>query len=121
MDPESSDYLRLDIIQSLGPTRAGASFATSSGDIVDAQSFGAGVFRLRAGPAGRPDYGIVTGRPDHCELEQSRPGTWRLTAGDSVLEITGGPLALRLLLQAALPLVEQVLRRVAAPGARPLL
>jgi alpha-D-xyloside xylohydrolase len=97
MDPESSDYLRLDIIQSLGPTTAGASFATSSGDIVEAESFGAGVFRLRAGPGGRPDYGIVTGRPDHCELEQSRPGTWRLTAGDSTLEITGGPLAMRLL------------------------
>ena len=95
LDP--SDYLRLDIPQSLGATFTGASFATSSGDILEVECFGPGAFRLRAGPNSRPDYGIVTGRPKPCEVTQPRPGIWSLTAGESTLEITGAPLSMRLL------------------------
>ncbi|HEV2220548.1 MAG TPA: TIM-barrel domain-containing protein [Casimicrobiaceae bacterium] len=95
LDP--SDYLRLDIPQSLGASSSGASFATSSGDVLEVECFGPGAFRLRAGPNARPDYGIVVGRPRPCEVAQSQPGTWALTSGDSTLEITGAPLSMRLL------------------------
>lgn len=95
LDP--SDYLRLDIPQSLGATSAGVSFATSSGDILEVECFGSGAFRLRAGPNARPDYGIVTGRPRPCEVAQSQPGVWSLRAGDSTLEIACAPLSIRLL------------------------
>jgi hypothetical protein len=57
LDPAS--YLRLHVPHSLGATAAGASFATSSGDILDVECFGEGIFRLRFGPNTRPDYGIV--------------------------------------------------------------
>ena len=96
MNLDPSDYLRLDIPQSLGATSTGASFATSSGDILEVECFGPGAFRLRAGPNTRPDYGIVTGRARSCEVAQSRPGVWSLTAGDSMLEIIGAPLSMRL-------------------------
>ncbi|MGE5668287.1 MAG: glycoside hydrolase family 31 protein [Betaproteobacteria bacterium] len=95
LDP--SDYLRLDIPQSLGATSAGVSFATSSGDILEVECFGPGAFRLRAGPNARPDYGIVAGRPRPCEVAQSQPGVWSLKAGDSTLEIACAPLSIRLL------------------------
>ena len=97
MHLDTSDYLRLDIPQSLGATSTGASFATSSGDILEVECFGPGAFRLRAGPNARPDYGIVTGRPRPCEVTQPLPGVWSLTAGESTLEITGAPLSMRLL------------------------
>ncbi|MGE5088766.1 MAG: TIM-barrel domain-containing protein, partial [Candidatus Levyibacteriota bacterium] len=96
MNFDPSDYLRLDIPQSFGATSTGTSFATSSGDILEVTCFGPGVFRLRAGPTTRPDYGIAAGRPRSCDVAQPRPGVWSLTAGDSMLEITGAPLSMRL-------------------------
>jgi alpha-D-xyloside xylohydrolase len=94
LDP--SDYLRLDVPHSLGATAAGAAFATSSGDILDVECFGEGVFRLRLGPNTRPDYGIVVGRAKECAVGQRLPGTWTFTAGDSMLEISGSPLRVKL-------------------------
>jgi hypothetical protein len=60
LDPTA--YLRLEAPHSLGTSASGASFATSSGDILEVTSYGPGLFRLRIGPTTRPDYGIVTGR-----------------------------------------------------------
>ena len=94
LDPAS--YLRLDVPHSLGATAAGASFATSSGDILDIECFGEGIFRLRLGPATRPDYGIVVARAKDCTVAQRLPGVWTFTAGDSVLEISGSPLRIKL-------------------------
>jgi alpha-D-xyloside xylohydrolase len=96
MQLDPSNYLRLDVPHSLGATAAGAAFATSSGDILDVECFGEGMFRLRMGPNTRPDYGIVVGRAKECVVAQRLPGTWTFTAGDSMLEITGSPLRVRL-------------------------
>ncbi|HEX6136988.1 MAG TPA: TIM-barrel domain-containing protein [Casimicrobiaceae bacterium] len=97
MQLESDDYLRLDVPHCLGATAAGASFATSSGDILDVECYGAGAFRLRVGPHTRPDYGILVARARNCTVAQRLPGTWTFTAGDATLEIGGSPLRLRLL------------------------
>ena len=93
---DSSDYLQLDAPQCLGTTSAGATFATSSGDIVEIECFGDGAFRLRSGPNTRPDYGIVLRGPQPCRSDLSQPRRWSFDAGRAVLEITGPPLALRL-------------------------
>ena len=76
-------FLRLDAPNSLGSTATGASFATSTGDVLEVSCYGPGVFRLRAGPNTRPDYGIVTGRVKPCEIAQPAPDTWTFTSGDS--------------------------------------
>lgn len=96
MQPDPADYLRLDVPHSLGATAAGAAFATSSGDVLDVECFGPGVFRLRVGPNTRPDYGIVVARAKGCSVAQRLPGTWTFIAGDSTLEIAGSPLRVAL-------------------------
>src|SRR3954453_18368098 len=95
LDPTA--YLRIEAPHSLGTTASGASFATSSGDILEVSSFGPGIFRLRMGPHTRPDYGIITARAKPCQSQQTESGIWRFTAGDAVLEITGAPLRFRML------------------------
>src|SRR5206468_2097430 len=50
---DAGSYLRLDAPQCIGTTSAGASFATSTGDILEVSCFGAGIFRLRMGPQTR--------------------------------------------------------------------
>jgi len=96
MQPDPADYLRLDVPHSLGTTAAGASFATSSGDVLEVECFGAGAFRLRVGPSTRADYGILVARAATCEVAQRRAGAWTFTAGESVLEIASAPLSLAL-------------------------
>jgi alpha-D-xyloside xylohydrolase len=93
LDPTA--YLRIDADQSVGTSATGASFATSSGDILDVAGFGPGVFRLRMGPHTRPDYGIVVGRAKACAIATETEG-WRFTSGDAALEITRAPLRFRL-------------------------
>ena len=90
LDPAT--YLRIESPQSLGTTSTGASFATSTGDILEVSAFGPGVFRLRFGPRTRADYGIVVSRAKPCTVTQGEPGVWRVTSGDAVLEIGGSPL-----------------------------
>lgn len=92
-------FLRLDAPNSLGSTATGASFATSTGDVLEVSSYGPGVFRLRAGPNTRPDYGLVTGRVKPCAISQPSPGTWTFASGDATLELCGSPLSFRLLWQ----------------------
>jgi alpha-D-xyloside xylohydrolase len=93
LDPTA--YLRIDAHQSVGTSATGASFATSSGDILEVAGFGPGAFRLRMGPHTRPDYGIVVGRAKACEIATETEG-WRFTTGDASLEITRSPLRFRL-------------------------
>jgi len=57
MNFDSTAYIRVDASGGLGASASGASFATSTGDILEVASFGPGVFRLRVGPNTRPDYG----------------------------------------------------------------
>src|SRR5437660_4780820 len=99
LDPTA--YLRIEAPHSLGASASGASFATSSGDILEVTSFGPGVFRLRMGPHTRPDYGILQARGKPCQSEQQESGAWRFTAGDAVLELRGSPLRIRLLWRGA--------------------
>jgi alpha-D-xyloside xylohydrolase len=94
---DPSAFLPLDGQGSLGATASGIAFATATGDVLEATGYGPGVFRVQAGPATRPDYGIVQARPQACTVAQSSPGVWTLTAGDSALEIAAAPLRLRLL------------------------
>lgn len=98
LDPTA--YLRLEAPHSLGKSPSGASFATSSGDILEVSSFGPGIFRLRVGPTTRPDYGIVTGRAKACTVSE-HDGTWTFASGDASLELTGVPLRVRLLWKGA--------------------
>src|SRR4030095_15452966 len=93
-----SAYLRIDAPHSLGTTASGASFATSTGDILEVSSYGPGIFRMRFGPRTRPDYGIVVGRTKPCAVLQSAPDTWRFASGDATLEISGSG-ALRVALE----------------------
>ena len=56
---DPTNYLRLEDPRAIDTSAAGASFATSTGDIVEVTSYGTGVFRLRIGPRTRPDYGAA--------------------------------------------------------------
>jgi alpha-D-xyloside xylohydrolase len=100
---DASSFLRLDSPQSLGSTASGASFATSTGDILDVSCYGPGVFRLRAGPKTRPDYGIIEGRTKAC-VTALEDGVWRFASGDATLEILAAPLRVRLLYKGAIVL-----------------
>lgn len=94
---DSGDYVRIDASSGLGASASGASFATSTGDVLEIGSFGPGIFRLRVGPNTRPDYGLIAARAQRCEVAQPSHGTWRFTSGDGALELTASPLSLRLL------------------------
>lgn len=95
IDP--SAFLGLDALNSLGATSTGASFATSTGDILEVSCFGPGVFRVRAGPNTRPDYGIVSGRAKACTVAQPTPDAWTFASGEATLELSGSPLRFRLM------------------------
>ena len=94
VDPHA--FLTLDAPNSLGSTAGGASFATSTGDVLEVSCYGPGVFRLRAGPNTRPDYGLVTARAKPCAVEQTGADTWTFASGDATLELAGSPLSFRL-------------------------
>lgn len=97
MHAEPADYLRLEVPHSLGTTASGASFATSSGDVLEVECFGPGAFRIRIGPNTRPDYGIVVARAKGCTVAQRAPGVWTFSSGDATLELCGSPLHMRVL------------------------
>ena len=82
LDPTA--YLRIEAHQSIDTSAFGASFATSTGDILEVSSFGEGVFRMRMGPRTLPDYGIVQGRATSCEVTAGTTGPWRFVAGSYV-------------------------------------
>ncbi len=97
MTHDATSILRLDALQSLGTSASGVSLATSTGDIVEVTCYGPGVFRLRAGPGTKPDYGLVVGRAKACTVEPGEDGAWKFTAGDTTLELAAAPLRFRLL------------------------
>ena len=96
-----TNYLRLEEPRTIDTSASGASFATSTGDVVEVTSFGPGVFRMRIGPNTRPDYGILVGRSKPCTVAQPQTGTTTFSAGDATLEVSGGPLRFRLLWRGA--------------------
>src|ERR1700686_5396023 len=96
MQLDTTAFIRLDAPNSLGATASGAAFATNTGDILEIACFGPGIFRLRVGPNTRPDYGLVLGRAQRCDVAQPSPGVWTFTAGNTRLEIGGEPLSIRL-------------------------
>ena len=99
LDP--SAYLRLSLQGSLGTSGSGASFATSTGDVLEVAAYSDGAFRLRLGPNTRPDYGILVGRAQACTVTQPEPGQWSFANGDATLELSASPLAFRLLWKGA--------------------
>ncbi len=94
---DAAAFLRVDALQSVGTSASGAEFATSTGDIFEVTCFGPGVFRLRAGPRTKPDYGLVAARAKACAVARSAGGLWTFTAGETTLELSGAPLSVRLL------------------------
>jgi alpha-D-xyloside xylohydrolase len=99
MQFDTTSFVRVDASSSLGTSVSGASFATSTGDILEVGSFGPGVLRIRVGPNTKPDYGLVVARAQRCEVTQPSPGMWSFTAGDTCLELTTEPLKFRLLFE----------------------
>ena len=95
LDP--SAYLRLEVEGSLGSTATGASFATSTGDMLEVTAYGGGTFRLRLGPNTRPDYGLLVGRAQSCTMAQPEPDVWTFVNGEATLELRGAPLRMRVL------------------------
>ena len=100
---DAAAHLPLHAQGRLGASASGAAFATSTGDILDVAAFGPGVFRLRAGPDTRPDYGIVQGRAQPCVVAQPRPGAWTFATRDAVLELDENTPPLTRFLMATLP------------------
>jgi alpha-D-xyloside xylohydrolase len=94
---DAAAFLRVDALQSVGTSASGAEFATSTGDIFEVTCFGPGVFRLRAGPRTKPDYGLVAARAKACAVARSAGGLWTFTAGETTLELSCAPLSVRLL------------------------
>jgi len=94
---ETPAFIALDALQSVGTSATGAAFATSTGDIFEVSCHGPGVFRLRAGPNTKPDYGLVVSRAKPCAVAKGADGTWTFTAGDATLELAHAPLRFRLL------------------------
>ena len=93
---DPANFIRLDSPQSLGASASGASFATSTGDILEVSCYGAGVFRIRVGPNTKPDYGLVAARTKACTVAHEQDGRYTFSAGDAVLEIAEAPLRFRL-------------------------
>ena len=91
-----TNYLRIENPRTIDTSASGASFATSTGDVLEIGSFGPGIFRMRVGPHTRPDYGMLVGRSKSCSVSQPEPGITEFTAGDATLEVSGGPLRFRL-------------------------
>jgi alpha-D-xyloside xylohydrolase len=97
MQIDTTAFLRLDVLESVGTSPSGAAFATSTGDIFEVSCYGPGIFRLRAGPNTLPDYGLVVSRPKACTVAQGEDGTWTFVAGDTTFELAAAPLRFRLL------------------------
>jgi alpha-D-xyloside xylohydrolase len=97
MHIDTTTFLRLDVLQSVGTSPSGAAFATSTGDIFEVSCYGPGIFRLRAGPNTKPDYGLVVSRTKACTVAQGEDGTWTFATGDTTLELAAAPLRFRLL------------------------
>src|SRR4029079_1155461 len=97
LDP--SAYLRLEVEGSLGSSATGASFATSTGDMLDVAASGGGAVRLRLGPNTSPDKGLRVGRAQPCTVPQPEPGLWTFVNGDATLELRSAPLRIRVLWQ----------------------
>jgi alpha-D-xyloside xylohydrolase len=95
LDPTS--FIRLNAPNSIGTSGSGGEFATSTGDVLEVACYGPGTFRLRVGPNTKPDYGLVLGRAQRCEVAQPEEGVWTFSSGSARLELTGEPLKLRLL------------------------
>lgn len=86
---DASAFLPLGIEGSLDATSASASFATTTGDILEVSAYAGGAFRLRLGPNTRPDYGLVVGRTKAFSTTQPGRGTWTLVNGDVELTLSG--------------------------------
>ncbi|MDH5285296.1 MAG: alpha-xylosidase [Betaproteobacteria bacterium] len=93
---DPTNYVRLEDPHPIDTSATGASFATSTGDLLEVTSYGPGVFRLRLGPHGKPDYGILVGKSKPCTVAVPQSGITTFTSGDASLEIGGGPLRFRL-------------------------
>jgi alpha-D-xyloside xylohydrolase len=94
---DSAAYIRLNVPNSLGTSASGAAFATSTGDVLEVSCYGPGTFRVRVGPNTKPDYGLVLGRAQRCDVAQADPAAWSFSTGGTRLELGGEPLAIRLL------------------------
>ena len=92
---DATAFVRLDALQSLGASASGASFATSTGDILEVSCYGPGVFRMRVGPNTQPDYGLVVGADEGVHgRARRRRRVARSRRATATLEIARGAAAL---------------------------
>ena len=93
---DTSAFLRVGIAGLVDATSASASFATTTGDMLEVSAYTDGAFRLRVGPTSRPDYGLVSGRTRSFTTLPAGANRWTLTNGDTALSIGGSPCTLTL-------------------------
>lgn len=93
---DTSAFLRVGIAGLVDATSASASFATTTGDMLEVSAYADGAFRLRVGPTSRPDYGLVSGRTRSFTTLPAGANRWTLTNGDTALSIGGSPCTLTL-------------------------
>jgi alpha-D-xyloside xylohydrolase len=96
MEFDPSAFIRLAAPHCIDKSASGASFATSTGDVLEVACFGPGIFRMRVGANTKPDYGLVTARAQRCEVARVDETAWSFASGDARLELTGEPLKFRL-------------------------
>jgi alpha-D-xyloside xylohydrolase len=96
MEFDTAQFLRVDARERVGISGSGAEFATSTGDILEVSCYGPGVFRLRAGPNTKVDYGLVVARTKACTVASPEEGIATFAAGETTLELRRDPLRIRL-------------------------
>ena len=76
------------------------------------------MFRVRAGPDTRPDYGIVQGHAQACTVTQPAAGTWALALLSNRPPLRTRAVALVLLGSAILVRADAVCQHIARPRVR---
>lgn len=114
---DASAFLHVGIAGIVDATSASASFATSTGDMLEVTACAGGAFRLRMGPRTRPDYGLLVGRARSLSTVQREPGMWVIANDDAELTLGGSPCVLRLAWKGQ-SLLESTTDRLASGGTR---
>ncbi len=114
---DASAFLHVGIEGNVDTTSASASFATSTGDMLEVTAYAGGAFRLRIGPSTRPDYGLIVGRTRGFSTVQREAGRWSFGNDDAELTLGGAPCRLRLAWK-GVPLLDSTTDRLASGGLR---
>ena len=87
-----ANYLRLEDPRAIDTSAAGAFVRDLYRRHLRRRQLRTGRVPTAHWPNTRPDYGILVGRSKPCTVAKPDAATTTLTAGDAMLEISGGPL-----------------------------